>query len=187
MVTGASSGIGLELAKEFARNGCDVLIAAEDDLTSAASEIEALGATVETCQADLATPVGVETVAERARGAGRPLDIVALNAGIGVGGRFLETPLDQELKLIDLNVRSTVHLAKLLLPGMVARGQGRLLITSSIAAVAATPYARPVRDRIAGRAEPPARSDPPHSLTRLAAHLSSKRPLALGKYCVNFR
>jgi uncharacterized protein len=141
VVTGASSGIGLELAKEFARNGYDVLIAAEDaGLTDAASEIESLGTTVETCQTDLATPQGVETLADRVASSGRQVDALALNAGIGVGGRFLETPLEDELRLIDLNVRSTVHLAKLLLPAMVQRGEGRVLITSSIAAVAATPY-----------------------------------------------
>jgi uncharacterized protein len=141
VVTGASSGIGLELAKELARNGYDVLIAAEDaGLTDAASEIESLGATVETCQTDLATPQGVETLADRVASSGRQVDVLALNAGIGVGGRFLETPLEDELKLIDLNVRSTVHLAKLLLPAMVQRGEGRVLITSSIAANAATPY-----------------------------------------------
>ncbi|HEX3549705.1 MAG TPA: SDR family NAD(P)-dependent oxidoreductase [Candidatus Elarobacter sp.] len=141
VVTGASSGIGLELAKEFARNGYDVLAAAEDDaLESAADEIRALGTSVETCRVDLATPEGVQTLAGRIQSSWRPVDILALNAGIGVGGPFLETPLEQELRLIDLNVRSTVHLAKLTLPAMVQRGKGRVLITSSIAAVAATPY-----------------------------------------------
>jgi uncharacterized protein len=81
----------------------------------------------------------VEELAGRI-GAGRPLDAVAINAGIGVGGRFLETPLEDELELIDLNVRSTVHLAKRVLPAMVARNEGRVLITASIAALAATPY-----------------------------------------------
>jgi short-subunit dehydrogenase len=141
VVTGASSGIGLELAKEFARNGYDVLMTAEDaGLIDAASEVESLGTVVETCQADLATGQGVETLANRVASSGRPVDALALNAGVGVGGRFLETPLEGELRLIDLNVRSTVHLAKLLLPAMVQRGEGRVLITSSIAAVAATPY-----------------------------------------------
>jgi short-subunit dehydrogenase len=140
VVTGASSGIGLELAKQFARNGFDLLIAAEDaGLSAAASEIGALGANVQTCQADLATPDGVEELAGRIA-AGRPVDAIAINAGIGVGGRFLETPLEDELRLIDLNVRSTVHLAKRVLPAMVARGAGRVLITASIAALAATPF-----------------------------------------------
>jgi short-subunit dehydrogenase len=139
VVTGGSSGIGLELAKQFAQNGFDVLIVAEDDgLAAAASEIQALGGTVETCQVDLSTPDGVEELAGCI--AGRTVDAIAINAGVGVGGRFLETPLEDELKLIDLNVRSTVHLTKRILPAMVQRGEGRILITSSIAALAATPY-----------------------------------------------
>ncbi|HEY0393726.1 MAG TPA: SDR family NAD(P)-dependent oxidoreductase [Candidatus Elarobacter sp.] len=139
VVTGGSSGIGLELAKQFAQNGFDVLIAAEDDgLASAAGEIRALGGTVETCQVDLARPDGVEELAGML--AGRPVDAIAINAGVGVGGRFLETPLEDELEIIDLNVRSAVHLTKRVLPAMVQRGEGRILITSSIAAVAATPY-----------------------------------------------
>jgi short-subunit dehydrogenase len=140
VVTGASSGIGLEIAKQFARNGFDLLIAAEDaGLAQAAREIETLGASVEACQVDLATPEGVEELS-RTIASARPVDAVAINAGVGVGGRFLETPLEDELKLIDLNVRSTVHLAKRVLPAMVARGEGRVLITASIAALAATPY-----------------------------------------------
>ncbi len=141
VVTGASSGIGLELARELARNGYDVLAVAEDaQLETAAGEIRSLGTDVQTCRADLATPEGVETAARAAQSSGRGIDVLALNAGIGAGGRFLETDVRHELRLIDLNVRSTVHLAKLLLPAMVQRGEGRLLITSSIAALAATPY-----------------------------------------------
>ncbi len=109
-------------------------------LADAARELQGLGAQVETVQVDLATPQGVEDLASRITSSGRPLDAVAINAGIGVGGRFVETPLDQELELIDLNCRSTVHLAKRVLPAMVARNAGRLLFTSSVAAVMATPY-----------------------------------------------
>jgi short-subunit dehydrogenase len=135
VVTGASSGIGLELAKEFARNDFDVLMAAEDaELMTAAAEVTGLGATVETVQADLAEPAGVEHVADAVQRLGRPVAAVALNAGRGAGGAFVGgTPLEDELEIVDLNCRSTVHLAKRLLPGMVAQGHGRLLITSSIA------------------------------------------------------
>jgi uncharacterized protein len=138
LVTGASSGIGLELARTFAREGFDLVVAAEDDgIRSAATELEALGAGVEAAQVDLATPEGVEELYRRASALGRPLDAVALNAGIGAGGAFVdgarETELRQELRLVDLNVRSTVHLAKYVTRDMVARGNGRLLFTSSIA------------------------------------------------------
>ena len=132
VVTGASSGIGLELAKLFAAADFDLVIAAEDrDVRTVAEGIRAAGVWVEAVQVDLATPKGVEELHRRI---GRPVDALALNAGIGAGGAFVgDTELDDELKLIDLNVRSTVHLAKLLLPEMVARGEGRVLITSSVA------------------------------------------------------
>ena len=80
---------------------------------------------------------GVELLWGRA---GRPVDAVCLNAGIGVGGRFAETELAKELHLIDLNVKSTVHLAKKAVVEMVARGNGRLLFTSSIASTQPGPY-----------------------------------------------
>jgi short-subunit dehydrogenase len=132
LVTGASSGIGLELAKQFAQNDFDVVIAAEDDeLSTAANTIEGFGATVTPVRVDLATPKGVEELYSRLPG---PVDAAALNAGIGMGGAFAtDTDLEQELQIVDLNCRSTVHLAKLLLGDMVARDAGRLLITSSIA------------------------------------------------------
>jgi uncharacterized protein len=76
----------------------------------------------------------VEKLHEAIKETGRPVDAIALNAGIGEGGDFTkDTDLDQELQLVDLNVRSTVHLSKLVLPEMVRRGRGRVLYTSSIA------------------------------------------------------
>jgi uncharacterized protein len=137
VVTGASSGIGLELAKQFAQNGFDLLITSTGpDIAEAARVVEGFGARVETFQADLATYDGVESLYGAIRATGRPVDAIALNAGVGVGGDFTrQTDLRDELSLINLNVVSTVHLAKRVLPDMVARGQGRVLFTSSIAAL----------------------------------------------------
>ena len=135
VVTGASSGIGLELARQFAENGFDLIVAAEDGaIHHAAQGLDDDGASVDAVQVDLATPEGVEQLHARITAAGRPVDAVALNAGVGAGGAFAtDTDLAAELKLVDLNVRSTVHLAKLVVRDMVARGEGRLLFTSSIA------------------------------------------------------
>jgi len=131
VVTGASSGIGLELAKVLARNDFDLLVVAEDaELAQAANAIREEGAEVEAVRADLTTREGVEQVAAAVK---RPVDALALNAGRGQGKAFVDGPLDDLLAVVDLNCRSTVHLARLLLPDMVARGQGRVLITSSIA------------------------------------------------------
>lgn len=135
VVTGASSGIGFELAKVFAENGFDLLITAEDEeIETAQRELSRLSAGVECARENLATEEGVERLYQRIRAAGRPVDALALNAGIGAGGDFArETELGKELRLIDLNVRSTVHLCKLAVRDMVARDAGRILFTSSIA------------------------------------------------------
>jgi short-subunit dehydrogenase len=135
LVTGASSGIGEELAKQFAENGFDLIIAAEDvGIHAVAARLEAPQTSVDTVQVDLAKPHGVDALYERVRALGRPVDAAALNAGIGAGGAFIgDTRLEDELQIVDLNVRSTVHLAKLLLSDMVARGEGKMLFTSSIA------------------------------------------------------
>jgi uncharacterized protein len=130
LVTGASSGIGLELARQFARDGFDLVVAAED--AGIAAVARELGA--EAVQVDLATPAGVEELHRRIIATGRPLAAAALNAGIGAGGAFAsDTELEQELRIVDLNVRSTVHLAKYVVRDMVTRDEGRILFTSSIA------------------------------------------------------
>ena len=135
VVTGASSGIGYELAKQFATNGFDLIVCAEDDaIVTAARDMAGLGARAEAVQADLAQPSGVEQLYGRITAAGRPVAALALNAGIGMGGAFAtDTDLEQELAIVDLNCRSTVHLAKLVVRDMVARNEGRMLFTSSIA------------------------------------------------------
>jgi short-subunit dehydrogenase len=136
LVTGASTGIGLELAKEFARNGFDLVMVAENnEILIAADQVRAIGAAVKEIQQDLARYEGVEEVCRQVQECGRPLDALVLNAGIGAGGDFVrDTRLEKDLNVVDLNVRSTVHMAKRLLPDMVRRGSGRVLFTSSIAA-----------------------------------------------------
>lgn len=136
LITGASSGIGRELAKEFAKNDFDLVITAEDDgLEPAAAELRAGGYTgqVQTVRADLRTRAGVEEVYAAVLATGRPLAAAALNAGIGRGGAFVDNNLDDELDLVAVNVTSTLHLAKLVLRDMVTRNDGKVLFTSSIA------------------------------------------------------
>jgi short-subunit dehydrogenase len=134
VVTGASSGIGRELAKQFAENGFDLLVNAEDArLDEAAAELRASGADVRAVRADLRTAGGVEELYAAITATGRPVDAAALNAGVGQGGAFLDTELADELDIIDLNITSTVRLAKRLLRDMAVRDEGRILITSSIA------------------------------------------------------
>ena len=140
VVTGGSSGIGLELARQFASNGYDVLLAAEDDgkLPDAQNALSGMGATVTAHAADLATEAGVDSLV-RAIG-DRPVDAIAINAGVGLGGAFTDTDLQRELRMIDLNVRGAVQLAKPVVQAMKARGQGRVLFTSSIAGTMPDPF-----------------------------------------------
>jgi short-subunit dehydrogenase len=134
LVTGASSGIGLELAKQFAEHGYDLVINAEDaGLAQAAEQLRRSGVEVQPIQADLRHEAEVRQLWSQVSAGGRTPDVVALNAGVGEGGPFAATDLADELDVIDLNVRSTVLLAKLALRDMTARDDGKLLITSSIA------------------------------------------------------
>lgn len=139
VVTGASSGIGYELARQFADHGFDLIAVAEQSSIDGVKTLGGDGASIEAVQVDLTDDAGVDELYRRIREDGRPVAALALNAGIGAGGAFVaadgekQTSLDQELELIDLNVRSTVHLAKHVIPDMVAAGEGRVLFTSSIA------------------------------------------------------
>jgi short-subunit dehydrogenase len=134
LVTGASSGIGYELALILADEGHDLILTAEDDeLTTAAADVRARGADVEAVQLDLTRNGAVDELWARVRAHTTPLSVAALNAGIGRGGPFAENPLEDELAIIDLNVRSTVHLAKHVVQDMAGRDEGRILFTSSIA------------------------------------------------------
>lgn len=141
VVTGASSGIGRELAKQFAQNGFDLLVTSTGaSIDEAAQDFIALDAQVQTVQADLATYDGVELLYNQIREAERPVEAIAINAGVGVGGEFIKTDLQEELNVIELNIASTVHLAKRVVKDMVDRGQGKILFTSSIASQMPGPF-----------------------------------------------
>lgn len=134
VVTGASSGIGYELAKVLAHNGYDLIVAsAGERLEPAAADFRALGVEVKAVQTDLATREGVDTLWKEIEAAGRPVDVACINAGVGVGGLFQETSLDEELNMVQLNCASTVHLAKHIVKQMVGLNAGRILFTASIA------------------------------------------------------
>src|SRR5512134_3014993 len=131
VVTGASSGIGFELARQFAEHGFDLIVVAEDDgIRGAADELRDLRVEVEPVQADLTRAADVDRVWEHVRAPGRPLAAIAINAGGGVGGPFVDNDLEDELGLINLNVVSVVRLAKYAVRDMVSRGSGRILFTS---------------------------------------------------------
>lgn len=141
LVTGASNGIGTEVARDFARRGYDIIATGRSDSVDAvAEELRGFGVTVHPVRADLGSYDGVEDLWQQVARIGSP-DVAVLNAGVSIGGAFAtDTGLDDELNLIALNIDAVVHLAKRVLPGMVARRSGRILITSSISATTPTPY-----------------------------------------------
>jgi short-subunit dehydrogenase len=131
LVTGASCGIGLELAKQAARNGYDLVIGADESMVQAASELQALGAEVTSVQADLATRQGVDQLLAAA--GGRPIEALFANAGHGLGGAFLEQDFNDVQHVIHTNITGTIYLLQQVARAMVKVGRGRILITGSIA------------------------------------------------------
>jgi uncharacterized protein len=134
IITGASSGIGRELAKVCAREGFDLLIAADEpEIETAAEEIRALGATVETVLADLSTIEGVDRLVDAANRLGRPVDALLANAGRGLGHGFLDQDFAQARHVIDTNITGTVYLVHRVGNDMRRRNAGRIMIVGSIA------------------------------------------------------
>lgn len=132
VITGASSGIGLELARIAAKEGSSLLIAADGpDIHTAAEELRGLGVEVHAVQADLATREGVDELYQRA--SGRTVDALYANAGRGLGQGFLDQDFDDIQHVIDTNVTGTTYLLQRFVRDMRARNAGRVLITGSIA------------------------------------------------------
>lgn len=131
VVTGASSGIGFNLAKCCAENGFDLVLAADQPLEEAAMDCRALGATVETTVCDLAEQDGIEHLIQLV--AQRPVDALLANAGHGLGKAFLEQEFKDIRHVVDTNITGTLYLLHRMVPLMCRRGQGRILITGSVA------------------------------------------------------
>src|SRR3954470_1866825 len=132
IVTGASTGIGLELAKCCAREKFDLLIAADEpEIHVAAAEIRALGVQVEAVEADLATTAGVDKLYAAIKG--RPVDALLANAGRGLGHAFLDQDFARVRHVIDTNVTGTLYLIHKVGNDMRRRNAGRIMITGSIA------------------------------------------------------
>lgn len=132
VITGASTGIGLELARIAAQEGYDlILVADEPQIRTVVNDFRKYDVAAESVEADLSGIEGVNRLLSAT--AGRPIDILIANAGIGTGGPFLEQDVAAWRHSVDTNVTGTVYLLQKVLQDMVARGEGQVLVTGSIA------------------------------------------------------
>ncbi|WP_418128799.1 SDR family NAD(P)-dependent oxidoreductase [Staphylococcus sp. HKU1] len=141
LITGSSSGLGFELAKLFAEDNYDIAMSGSSErIYHSAKEIEKLGVKTYPYKADASTYEGVENFWKFVESKGRKVDAAVLNVGISLGGAFLENKLEDELRLIDINISGTVHMAKRVAKHMVENKSGDILIVSSLSATLPTPY-----------------------------------------------
>lgn len=136
LITGASVGIGRELARVFARNGFDLVLTArqQTQLEAVADECRGSGVQAYVIARDLADPQAPQQVYDQLQREGRSIDVLVNNAGFGTHGPFAQTDLDPDLKLLQVNVVALTALTKLFLRDMVRRGSGRILNVASTAA-----------------------------------------------------
>jgi short-subunit dehydrogenase len=132
IITGASTGIGFELATLAAKNGYDILVVADESLIeSAAADFRQYGTNVASVEADLSTIEGVDSLLAAAQG--RQIDLLCANAGQGLGRAFLDQQVGDWRHVVDTNITGTIYLLQKVLPGMMARNDGKVLVTGSIA------------------------------------------------------
>jgi uncharacterized protein len=131
IVTGASSGIGLEIAKLAAEDGYDLIVAADTPFVEAGPALKEFGVNVNQIEADLATRQGVEQLLGLV--ADRPVDVLVANAGHGLGHGFLDQSPDEWMHVINTNITGTLLLIQPIVQRMKERGEGKVLITGSIA------------------------------------------------------
>jgi short-subunit dehydrogenase len=131
IITGASSGIGLELAKLAAKDGYDLLVAADTPFVDAGAGLQDFDVDVQALQMDLSTQQGVDELLKMVDG--RAVDVLVANAGHGLGHAFLSQDPQDWRHVIDTNITGTLLLIQPIVRGMVERGQGKVLITGSVA------------------------------------------------------
>jgi short-subunit dehydrogenase len=142
LVTGASSGIGLHLAREFARHGHDVAVLAPDPLEVqgvAAEIVREFGVNAFPLAIDLEDDMASDTAARRLADAGLEVQWLVNNAGHGQWGRFWEVPLERHLSIVRLNIEAVLRMTNRFLPSMIARQRGGILNTASVAGFEAGP------------------------------------------------
>lgn len=142
LVTGASSGIGAELARQLADRGANLILTARrrDRLEALAAELAPRGVQIRIVVADLSHPAAPRQIYQATEGAGIPVDILINNAGLGQYGNFFESPLEQELNQVRVNCEAVIHVTRLFLPRMVERRRGWILVVASTASFQPVPY-----------------------------------------------
>jgi hypothetical protein len=142
LVTGASAGIGLALARELGRNGAKLILTArrKDRLDTLAAELTAQGTEVRVLVADLTKPEASQAVYDATVGAGLAVEILINNAGLGQYGEFASSNLEQELRQVRVNCEAVVHLSRLFVPAMIERGRGWVMVLASTASFQPVPF-----------------------------------------------
>lgn len=139
VITGASTGIGFELATIAAQEGYDILVVADEPLIdAAAADFKQFGTDVRSIEADLSSIEGVDMLLQAV--GGRPIDVLCANAGTSLGRAFLDQPVEAWRRTIDTNVTGTLYLLQRTLTEMRARGAGKVLVTGSIAGYVPGPF-----------------------------------------------
>lgn len=142
LITGPTSGIGLELAKCFAKDKYNMVLVSRNrtDLENTADLLKNLGAgKITIIPKDLSVPGQAQEVYDETRATGIGIDILVNNAGVGERGLFHENPLQKEMEIIQLNITSLVHLTKVYLKDMIAQGKGKILNLASVSSYQPTP------------------------------------------------
>ena len=143
LITGASAGIGLALARQLAASGAHLILTArrKDRLDELAARLHAEhGVSVEVCVADLGQPAAPGSIFAFTQGKGIAVEILINNAGFGAYGPFEEVPVRRQLEMVQVNISAVVELTHLYLPAMLGRRRGYILILGSTAAFQAVPF-----------------------------------------------